>query len=441
MRPRASFITTSLYPFYSNLPVTPTPMRHSITTTLVSSLVFAATTGVAAPARWQPSFPVLSSHHDHAYPVVLRGEKAWKAPFWPFAQDSTTSENGLSSVADVLKAMAAESPQSPNPPLVAPQDVVVSPSATASGTPAQTPAPAPSSPSSTQSLPQVWTPRIPVNTSGAYPQSTAVSKQGETDNTHPTVKRVRVFGILAAIIGCIGGIALSVAICRMLVASGVCGWGGGRKYSKAARLTWQRFSLSPVFDLSRRSPYEKPTPDLEKVLDISPDQSPRELTVDTLPHLPSDASGHATPVLHSRNSIPPYNFTPLISPAEFFKQLDDEDRASTSTSSRGRTPSPSPSRLSRIRSSYASTISQHHRTKSAPGPDKHQSTKSAKSGKSMAESEWDIAHAYGAPRWDKAKSAGAMSIPSITLQEWDGEGRSSLVRPVQSETTMYGLLR
>lgn len=251
----------------------------------------------------------------------------------------------------------------------------------------------------------------PLHVPSIFPQQITPVAEAEnpskTDASapEPKIDRKHTFIIMGAVVACIGGLAISAIICRMLVASGACGWGRGRAFhldsAEKDSPTWQRLESPPP---------EKPlirATTLPGVIEIKRQEQEYQVPLILQNNLLENK-----PIVWTRNSIPPYNLAPLLSPEAFFRQLDEEEQL-TATSARS----------SRIRTSYASTnVSHHHgRAKSAPSivRERHRSAKSNKSAKSTCESEWDIAGAYGGPRSDKALSTGAMSGVSVYSKDWE----------------------
>lgn len=148
--------------------------------------------------------------------------------------------------------------------------------------------------------------------------------------------------------------------------------------------------------------------DAEHELPVSPfDSSADTIDVSGIPTI--HKSQHRD--LQAGNSlIPGYTGTSGLSPASIF---DNDDHSSVVYAS----------------SSHVSIISTaHSRTKSAPiiRFKQRDSSSGLISGKSSASSsEWDIARAYGGPRYDKARSVGAMSGISVDSREWDERMRMS----------------
>jgi hypothetical protein len=149
--------------------------------------------------------------------------------------------------------------------------------------------------------------------------------------------------------------------------------------------------------------------DEEKIINIGPEFTEPDLR--TLVYLNNAPTTFATPGISEQSALGlkvgqtlnPAHFTTIhLTPTSFF---DNDDHLVSA----------SPSRLSNVSSA-------HSRTKSAPVLVGHEygRRESNKSGAlSSTSSEWDVARAYGGPRYDKARSAGAMSSLSVDEKEWE----------------------
>jgi hypothetical protein len=250
---------------------------------------------------------------------------------------------------------------------------------------------------------------------------------------------------VAVVVGTITGLGITVSVCKFLAKSGLCSCGGreftgaGRVEDKEKKLSWMKLNGPPLNFGARslmagvgmpgkvtmfgrhyddkgieRNPNHKGVSfeDDHKVIDIGHEFSKPDLH--TLAYQPpmnnasavSTKPGISEPCalgLKVGQTLNPAHFTTHhLSPTSFF---DNDDHVVSA----------SPSRLSNISSS-------HSRTKSAPVVIRngHQRRESNKSGAlSSASSEWDVARAYGGPRYDKARSTGAMSGLSTDEREWD----------------------
>jgi len=250
------------------------------------------------------------------------------------------------------------------------------------------------------------------------------------------------------VVGMIIGLGTMVGVCKVLARSGLCNF-GGRKFtgegrvddSGEKRLSWMRLGgivpgnfgagnfmagggkkslFGRRYDEKgvERNPLRKVVTfedeDEEKVVDISPEfvDEPGLAYQPLSKNASSAVSSNIKPGLlpdpraliglRVGQTLHPAHFTttPHLSPTSFF---DNEDHIVSA----------SPSGLSCVSTA-------HSRTKSAPvmvGDGRRESNKS--SAVSSASSEWDIARAYGGPRYERARSVGAMSGLSADERDWE----------------------
>ena len=300
-------------------------------------------------------------------------------------------------------------------------------------------------------------PRIPqVPIPSATPSSTSSSDASTTTSRNPATaaalahKHKIVF--VAVIVGTIAGLGITISIFKLLGRSGLCNCGGrkstgaGRLEDKEKRLSWKRLGSPPAnlgigsimvgvgtpggkvtvggrnYDEKgiERNPNNKGVSfeDDEKVMDIvyeavKPDL--RGLLYQPPSHNPSAVPtklGIVQPLslgLKVGQTLNPAHFTTAhLTPTSFF---DNDDHVFSTSSSR-----------------HSNISITHSRTKSAPVTTENRNNRreSNKSGAmSSASSEWDVARAYGGPRYDKARSAGAMSGMSVDEREWERTQRIS----------------
>jgi hypothetical protein len=368
--------------------------------------------------------PAQYRRHRDIRIVQRRDVPTYTKIFWAFG-DSEPKPTDLPPMQDVFVSMSAEQ----NGPS---SSVNLMPSATM--TPMINANPA----SETIRLPLS---PIPTSTTAGANQSTSKDPAASATLVH---KHRIIF--VAVVVGIITGLGITVGVCKVLARSGLCSC-GGRKFTGAGRvddkvkekkLSWMKFANMPgsfgagmetqggkmtIFGRHydekgiERNPSRKVVSfeDEEKVVDLGPESAEPELC--TLAYkAPSKNASRAVPhqlTLPEPSSLglrvgetlhPDHFMTRNLPPTSFF---DNDDHVVSASPS------------------YLSTVSGVHcRTKSAPVKignngllERRESDKS--SAQSSASSEWDIARAYGGPRYERARSVGAMSGLSVDEREWE----------------------
>lgn len=321
--------------------------------------------------------------------------------------------------------------------------------------PSMTLRPTPASISLTKAVPTFHeSPFIPLSTDTTVyplpsnsPDVNAKPTDQDADATH-----TRKLVVITVIVSCITGLGLVVGICKVLTTAGMCRWGARKGHRgiewKAQQesgltekaLSWTRLSSAPAnFGVEQLRPkgtaidegvlhgrhYDEKgiergrDPDDDQVFDVGQYpgytvpmltfQPPSENLASV--NKPVKLEYHISQELTRTRSLNTLNSAVQIiklPPLSFF-EVEDHNQAAFSVSV-------SPSHVSNISST-------HSRTQSAPGVSFPVSSNLAAKHRpsSTTSSEWDIARAYGGPRYDKAKSAGGMSAFSVdsTRREWE----------------------
>jgi hypothetical protein len=287
----------------------------------------------------------------------------------------------------------------------------------------------------TPRLPQASLPIASSNSSPDASKTTFINPEVAAKISH---KHKIVY--VAVVVGTISGLGITISICSFLAKAGLFGCGGrkftgaGRVEDREKRLSWMRLSSPPanfgpgclltgvgtygrLYDEKgvERNPNHKGVTfeDEAKIIDVGHEEFIEPDLRTLIYHAPSNnLAASAVPGIPEQSALGlkvgqtlnPAHFTTVhLTPTSFF---DNDDHIVSA----------SPSRLSNVSSA-------HSRTKSAPvmTGNEHERRESNKSGGALssASSEWDVARAYGGPRYDKARSAGAMSGLSVDEREWE----------------------
>ncbi|EGO00966.1 hypothetical protein SERLA73DRAFT_71934 [Serpula lacrymans var. lacrymans S7.3] len=261
--------------------------------------------------------------------------------------------------------------------------------------------------------PPATKPTLPVTTSSSLPQPTS-SRHGSFAAQHKEL-------LVAIIIGCIMGLILFAVVYRFVVASSACNCRGRTQHigQEAKRRTMSLFRLSNESWGIKGPVREEKSVDLRAIeandmVEIPLHENYFAGRQDVRHH--HDIATYAFPVQQSEGyphrSIPNNKRPSMLSVSAACAMKSRLSRLlSSSTFSHRDTittqDSESTAHQTLQNTSANMNTSYHGRTKSAPvgGQNRPKSNKSTKSN----DSEWDIAHAYGAPRNEKTLSVGAAS--------------------------------
>ncbi|KIM77627.1 hypothetical protein PILCRDRAFT_825215 [Piloderma croceum F 1598] len=404
------------------------------------------------PTQLHSIRPTLYRHHRDVRKVQQPRDVApYTRIFWAFG-DSEPIPSDLPSAQEVLESLSSDATLSsplpsdasaPTPPSTWPspiQQMTPTPDVTLIPFPSPTADMAPP----LNVNPVFEPPRLP-QASLPIPSSSSSPDASRTTFINPEVaakishKHKIVY--VAVVVGTISGLGITISICSFLAKAGLCGCGGrkftgaGRVDDREKRLSWMRLSSPPanfgpgclitgvgtygrLYDEKgvERTPNHKGVSfeDEAKIIDIGHEEFIEPDLRTLVYHAPSNnlAAASAVPGIPKQSALGlkvgqtlnPAHFTTIhLTPTSFF---DNDDHIVSA----------SPSRLSNVSSA-------HSRTKSAPvmTGNEHERRESNKSGGALssASSEWDVARAYGGPRYDKARSAGAMSGLSVDEREWE----------------------
>ena len=368
--------------------------------------------------------------------------------FWAFG-NSEPAPSDLPLVQDITIQSSSSSSAIPSVHLMKP-------------TAAITVIPSPTSTSPINADPALRTPHTPIS---YIPTPTPTSPPDANDRAATAAlahKHKLIF--VGVIVGIVMGLVITVGTCKLLAKSGLCDC-GGRKFTgagllveekKEKKMSWMRFGgaggrtprvsfgsgagnlmvgvgtprgmfgrrydekgiehnpglKGVTFEDENKVVNIGPKPDLLRTLTYQAPSNAKSATPNkNKPGImapPSSALG-----LKVGQTLHPAHFTTAhhLSPTSFF---DNDDHVLISAS-------PSSSRLSNL-----SSI--HSRTKSAPvtintnhgdGEVYRESNWRRGSLSSASSSEWDVARAYGGPRYGRARSDGAMSGLSVDEREWE----------------------
>jgi hypothetical protein len=420
----------------------PLPAHQNPSSSADSTFLHTFNTG---PKPTQPT--LYRYHHDIGKAQQPRDVAPYTRIFWAFG-DSEPKPSDLPSVQETLESLSSDAALSPPLPsdASAPSSTRPSPVQQMTPTPGVTLIPFPSPTAdmapplnvdpafATPRLPQVSVPIASSSSSPDASRTTFVNPEVADKISH---KHKIVY--VAVVVGTISGLGITISICSCLAKAGLCGCGGrkftgaGRVEDREKRLSWMRLSSPPanfgpgclitgvgtygrLYDEKgvERNPNHKGVSfeDEAKIIDIGPEEFIEPDLRTLVYHAPSNnlaavsaVSGipeHSALGLKVGQTLNPAHFTTIhLTPTSFF---DDDDHIVSA----------SPSRLSNVSSA-------HSRTKSAPvmTGNEHERRESNKSGGALssASSEWDVARAYGGPRYYKARSAGAMSGLSVDERE------------------------